>query len=107
MIEREQVNKQPKKNTYARPLDTILQQKADEIGSTYTEILKPKQDKYKSTLLSIPGNLNRILDRYIGELKAQDCTIWDPINQINRKVSRSSWIVQLIEQELRKQGKIE
>ncbi|MGX9161984.1 hypothetical protein [Priestia megaterium] len=109
-MEREQVNKQPKKIAYTRPLDTILQQqqrKAEETGRTFTETSKPEQDKYKSTLLSIPDSLNRTLDRHIGELKAENCSIWDTINQIERKVSKSSWIVSLIEKELRKQGKIE
>jgi len=60
----------------------------------------------KRTLLSIPDSLNRVLNQYIGELKAQNYAVWDPINKIGRKISKSSWIVRLVEKELRRQGKI-
>lgn len=107
MMEREKVSKQPKKATYKRPLETIVQhQMPAENTLTYEEIPKMEPDKYKSTLLSIPDSVNRVLDQYIGELKAQNYAVWDPINKIDRKVSKSSWIVRLVEEELRRQGKI-
>lgn len=67
----------------------------------------PKKDSYKNTLLSIPVSLNKALDKYIGELKSEDFKIWDPVHQMNRKVSKSSFIVQLLEKELRNRRIIE
>ncbi|MGG0545264.1 hypothetical protein ABEY63_25660 [Priestia aryabhattai] len=97
--------------TREKAQETKEEREAEEKKKSRNRSLKKgkndEKDAYMSTLVSIPKSLNKAAELYVNELKAEEYTLVDPINGNDRKVSKSSWIVHLIEKELRRQGKIE
>lgn len=67
---------------------------------------KGEKNEYIKIIVSIESSINKILERFIAHQKEENVKIYDNINQVERKISKSAWVNLLIENALRKEGYI-
>ncbi|MDD9310732.1 hypothetical protein PUS82_05365 [Cytobacillus firmus] len=67
---------------------------------------KQEKNEYIKIIVSVESSINKLLERFIADQKERNVKIYDNINQVERKISKSAWVNLLIENALRKEGYI-
>ncbi|WP_299089469.1 hypothetical protein [uncultured Metabacillus sp.] len=65
---------------------------------------KQEKNEYIKIIVSIESSLNKVLERFIADQKEENVKIYDNINHIERKISKSAWVNLVIENALRQEG---
>jgi hypothetical protein len=65
---------------------------------------KEEKNEYMKIIVSVESSINKALERFIADQKEGNVKIYDNINQVNRKISKSAWVNLVVEDALRKEG---
>lgn len=65
---------------------------------------KQEKNEYMKIIVSVESSINKVLERFIADQKEGNVKIYDNINQVERKISKSAWVNLVIENALRQEG---
>ncbi|OAH62342.1 hypothetical protein AWH49_10280 [Domibacillus aminovorans] len=67
-----------------------------------SSIKEEKEETHTNISISLPSSLNEKVEDIVIQLKRQGVTKYDAVTKKDRKISKSSWIIEAIQEKMRR-----